>query len=190
MTVSGKRVLELGPGSSLATGRLLLQAGAASYTAVDQFRLAEPVDGLEYIVTGFPNLPGVEGTYDLVVSNATLEHVADVAALFARLGELVSPSAAMVHHVDAKIHMRWVRDRDPLNLLRYHDRVYRLMSFPGVPNRLRSSDYIAAAQAAGFTATAEAVALADASYLASFPATRYERGDIAMLSFALICARA
>ncbi len=40
VSVSGRSVLELGPGSSLATGSLLLAHGAASYTAVDAFRLA------------------------------------------------------------------------------------------------------------------------------------------------------
>ena len=40
VSVRGCSVLELGPGSSLATGSLLLAHGAASYTAVDAFRLA------------------------------------------------------------------------------------------------------------------------------------------------------
>lgn len=40
VSVSGRSVLELGPGSSLATGSLLLAHGATSYTAVDAFRLA------------------------------------------------------------------------------------------------------------------------------------------------------
>lgn len=46
VSVTGRSVLELGPGSSLATGSLLLAHGAASYTAVDAFRLAgdETVD--------------------------------------------------------------------------------------------------------------------------------------------------
>ncbi len=44
VTVRGRSVLELGPGSSLATGALLLAHGAKSYTAVDAFRLADDED--------------------------------------------------------------------------------------------------------------------------------------------------
>jgi hypothetical protein len=40
VSVKDRAVLELGPGSSLATGALLLAHGAKSYTAVDAFRLA------------------------------------------------------------------------------------------------------------------------------------------------------
>ena len=40
VSVEGRSVLELGPGSSLATGTLLLSQGAKSYLAVDAFPLA------------------------------------------------------------------------------------------------------------------------------------------------------
>ncbi|WP_288430835.1 hypothetical protein [uncultured Agrobacterium sp.] len=55
VSVSGRSVLELGPGSSLATGSLLLAHGAASYTAVDAFRLAgeETADFLHDAVRRF-----------------------------------------------------------------------------------------------------------------------------------------
>ena len=45
--------------------------------------------------------------------------------------------------------MRWVRPRDPWNILRYPAGLYRVaMSFPGSPNRLLASDYVAAASRA------------------------------------------
>jgi hypothetical protein len=164
--VRGKRVLEIGPGPDLGTGAVLLADGARSYHAVDMFALADrdltdiygvlarrigPIDPdrLDYTIATFPGLPEVSGVFDVVVSHATLEHIDDVPGLFRRLRQLV-PDGAMCHHVDAMTHTRFIRERDPLNILRFGDRAYRLMSFPGIPNRLRAGDYTDAAVAAGF----------------------------------------
>jgi hypothetical protein len=47
--------------------------------------------------------------------------------------------------------MRGVRERDPLNILRCSEPVYRgLLSFPGAPDRLRAGDYLEALRAAAF----------------------------------------
>ena len=166
---SGKRVLEVGPGSDMSTGAVALARGAAAYRAVDLFdntgqadaglydelgrRLGEPVDSerLDFTLASFPELPEVDGEHDVVISNATLEHVEDVPGLFSSLRRLAAPDAAMVHHVDGQTHMRWIKDVDPLNILRYSDQTYeRLLEFPGAPNRLRADDYLQAARAAGW----------------------------------------
>src|SRR5215218_9326088 len=102
----GKRVLEVGPGSDKSTGAVILARGAASYQAVDLFdntgqadpalyralgrRLGTPVDvgNLRFTLASFPELGEVEGAHDLVVSNATLEHIDDVRGLFASLRRL------------------------------------------------------------------------------------------------------
>src|SRR5919197_1496041 len=115
---TGKRVLEVGPGSDLSTGAVMLARGAASYRAVDLFdntdqadpalyrelgrRLGAPVDvtRLGFTLASFPGLEEVEGAYDLLVSNATLEHVKDVGGLFVSLRRLAAPGARMVHNVD------------------------------------------------------------------------------------------
>jgi SAM-dependent methyltransferase len=167
---SGQAVLEVGPGPDLATGALILDRGAASYASVDLFdnrsqtppelyrrlesRIGSPVDHsrLSFTQTSFPDLPDLTDTYDLVISNACLEHVADVGALFRRLRELVAPGGRMVHQIDGKAHMRWFRDRDPLNHLRYSDRIYcSILDFPGAPNRLRAADYASLARRGGWS---------------------------------------
>jgi Methyltransferase domain len=189
---SGKRILEIGPGSDLLTGELLLASGAVEYTAVDAFSLAEPQPPIEYVVTSFPMLPDLEGEYDLVVSNATLEHLDDVPATFLRLSELTADGGAWCHYVDAKTHMRWIKDRDPLNLLRYSDAVYGMMSFPGIPNRLRASDYVAAAAGAGFALEVHAGRRADPRYLDCIRTRthrHYPRSDLSLLSFMLTGSR-
>lgn len=208
----GKRVLEIGPGTDLTTGAIIRHRGAASYTAVDGFdnRSAERTaalfaelgrtvgaeiseDDLVFIRTRFPGLPDAEGPFDVIVSHATLEHLPEIPALFARLRELAAPGARMVHEVDAMTHMRWIRERDPLNILRYSDTVYRnLLSFPGAPNRLRSGDFAAAAATAGWSVVRVVPdAQAHAGYVARVrprlsPAYR-DRDDLGLLAFTMVC---
>jgi Methyltransferase domain len=166
ISIEGKRVLEIGPGPDLGTGAVLLADGAQSYHAVDMFPLADrdltdfyaalerrigKIDSqrMRYTIAGFPELPELNEEFDVVLSHATLEHIADIPGLFRRLRQLV-PAGVMCHHVDAMTHTGVIRERDPLNILRFGDAMYRLMSFPGVPNRLRAGDYADAARAAGF----------------------------------------
>lgn len=167
---AGRHIVELGPGNDLGTGLLLLARGAASYTAVDRFDLLSQTDPrfnaelaaicgvdlddalnrISYHVTTFPEMPALTGPFDTVLSSAALEHFDDVPATMARLSELTVPGTFHCHLIDPKAHMRWLRDRDPWNLLRYSDRTYRsLLRYPGSPNRLLASDFVTIAQAQG-----------------------------------------
>jgi hypothetical protein len=138
-------------------------------------------------------MPGLAETYDLVVSNAALEHFDDVAGTFARLAELVVPGGVMCHHVDGMVHMRGLRPRDPLNLLRYPGPVYRAMSFRGVPNRLRAQDYVAAARATGWAPTVVPGLVAPPAYVAwarrGLARPYRDRDDLELLTFTLVATR-
>lgn len=207
-----KRVLEIGPGTDLTTGAIIRHRGAASYTAVDGFDNRSPErtaalfaelgrnvgaeiseDDLRFVRTQFPDLPDAEGPYDVIVSHATLEHLPEIPALFARLRELAAPGARMVHEVDAMTHMRWVREHDPLNVLRYSETTYRkLLSFPGAPNRLRSGDFTAAATATGWSVVRVTPDTeADPHYLERvrphLAAPYRNREDLALLCFTMVC---
>lgn len=209
---AGARVLELGPGSDLATGAVMLHRGASSYCAVDLFdnrgqadpalypelsrSLGSPIDPsrLDFCQTAFPALPDVDGEWDLIVSNATLEHIDDIPALFRRLAELAAPGARMVHHVDAQTHMRWIRQIDPWNILRYPNGVYaRMLRFPGAPNRLLAGDYVRAAASAGWSgAVARGAICADENYLSRARLARRFRSagpDLRFLTFTLVASR-
>lgn len=169
LQVAGRHVLEVGPGPDLGTGFALVALGAASYTAVDRFPLAEgahaefyralgarlgvDVDAtlsrVRYIVGTIPTPIDPPEVFDAFVSNTAFEHVADVESVFAWMASLAAPGAVHIHVVDAQTHMRWVRPRDPWNILRYPAGLYRIaLSFPGAPNRLLASDYVAAASPA------------------------------------------
>ncbi len=208
----GRRVLEIGPGSDLATGAVMLDRGASSYCAVDLFdnraqadpalypalsrTLGAAVDPsrLEFCQTAFPSLPDLHGEWDLIVSNATLEHIEDIPVLFRRLYEVSAPGARMVHHIDAQTHMRWIREIDPWNILRYRDGVYeRMLRFPGAPNRLLAGDYMRSAQSAGWSpASVRGDVRADEDYASRARLARPFRSagpDLRMLTFTLVAER-
>lgn len=211
ITWRNKRVLEVGPGSDLATGAVMMQRGASAYCAVDLFdnrdqagpslypelsrTLGSPVDpsALEFRQTAFPDLPDVDGEWDLLVSNATLEHIEKIPALFRRLSELAAPGARMVHHIDAQTHMRWIREADPWNILRYPDSLYdRVLRFPGAPNRLLAGDYTRAAESAGWSAVPVGDVRADQDYLARTRLAKRFRSagpDLRLLTFTLVATR-
>ena len=207
-----KRVLEIGPGSDLATGAVMMHRGAVSYCAVDLFdnreqadptlyrelasALGSPTDAaaLGFCQTAFPELPDVTGEWDLIVSNATLEHIEQIPALFRRLAQLAAPGAQMVHHVDAQTHMRWIREHDPWNILRYPSALYdRALRFPGAPNRLLAGDYVRAAQANGWSeASVWGDAQADEDYLSRTRLAQRFRSagpDLRLLTFTLVASR-
>jgi hypothetical protein len=99
----------------------------------------------------------------------------------------------MVHHIDAQTHMRWFRDHDPLNILRYSDSVYRrLLDFPGAPNRLRASEYQRFAAESGWSAASVVGRRASDGYVSRTCVTRRFRGrdDLGVLTFTLVASAA
>jgi Methyltransferase domain len=172
------------------------QADPALYPELSS-TLGRPIDPsrLRFCQTAFPALPDVDGEWDLIVSNATLEHIEDIPSLFRRLAELAAPGARMVHHVDAQTHMRWIREIDPWNILRYPEAVYaRMLRFPGAPNRLLAGDYVSAAESAGWSeARVRGALCADENYLSRIRLARRFRSagpDLRFLTFTLVADRA
>jgi hypothetical protein len=82
-----------------------------------------------------------ENGFDLFVSRATVEHFQDVPAFFQRIKYALRSGGMMASLIDIKTHTRYIRDVDPLNLLRYPDRAYHLLGYSGIPNRWRKRDY-------------------------------------------------
>jgi SAM-dependent methyltransferase len=78
---------------------------------------------------------------DLVVSNAAFEHFDDVGDVIAQVSQVIKPGGKIVATIDLQTHSRWIRDKDPNNIYRYSDSVYRRFYFPGQPNRVRPHVY-------------------------------------------------
>jgi SAM-dependent methyltransferase len=158
-SIEGLRILELGPGSDLGLGCYLLSLGAASYTALDRNPLAVMVTDSFY--NAFCDRAGISrslaaklqyvadpafdvgklGPVDLVISNAAFEHFDDPAQVIRSMRQIISPGGTALLFVDLKTHSRWIRDKDPHNIYRYPEWLYRLFYFPGQPNRKRPADY-------------------------------------------------
>lgn len=164
-SLRGKRVLELGPGSDLGVGLLLIAKGASSYTGFDRNNLASNVppgfyqrlaarvpevdlasltDGRISYVTreDFDVSAGITAGVDVVLSNAAFEHFDDVRSTVRQLTQVANPSTKLVVEIDMQTHSRWIREVDPNNIYRYPKWLYDLFRFPGQPNRWRPDDYV------------------------------------------------
>lgn len=91
-----------------------------------------------------------EDGVDVVVSQAAFEHFDDVRRTCWQLARAVRPNGVLVAEIDLMTHSRWIRDRDPLNIYRHSDKLYRLLHFRGIPNRLRPNEYVDALRVAGW----------------------------------------
>jgi SAM-dependent methyltransferase len=89
--------------------------------------------------------------FDLVLSNAAFEHFEDVKQVISELSAVTRKGAILVCNVDLMTHSRWIRQRDPNNIYRYADWLYRLMKFDGIPNRIRPQQYKAFLEENGWT---------------------------------------
>jgi len=96
-----------------------------------------------------PRLAGGR-SFDLIVSCAAFEHYDDPAQAIASLTQVARPGCESVHIIDLQTHSRWIRERDPNNIYRYPERLYRLFRFPGQPNRQRPADYVSGFEAQGW----------------------------------------
>lgn len=156
--VAGKTVLEIGCGLSLATAYYLVAVGGArrvfaydwfrcrhenDEAVVRQFDLTRHGTNVNYITGDYQALlQGIPaGQVDLVLSNAVLEHVADLPALFTVLGELLSPNGAMYHRVDLRCHNRFKRCGE-LYFHTFSEKLWNAMgNRVGQPNRWLLGDY-------------------------------------------------
>lgn len=171
VSIEGKRILELGPGSDLGIGLSLLHAGAVEYCAVDRYPLAidtppsfyerlAAASGVSLGPLSDPSLLRYEvrpdfdlralGPFDVVLSNAAFEHFDDVDGVIRQLADLAVPGALFFAEIDLQTHSRWIRDRDPNNIYRYAEQLYRVFYFPGQPNRVRPAQYQQAMERAGW----------------------------------------
>ena len=182
--LAGKRVVEIGPGDNLGAAFLFALHGAEVWT-LDAFvvtrepgadeataealaqraafgdRTESPLNVLHTVHTvyGVPLERATDvladGTFDLVLSNAVLEHVHNLDAALSQLDALLAPGGLQVHAVDLRDHGVFSRAGiHELAFLGVSDLVWRRMGDNiGLPNRRRMSAYRSAMRELGYDAT-------------------------------------
>ena len=114
-------------------------------------------DRLALIQAPFEEMSFPDKSFDYVYSLATLEHVADVSGLLAKMHQIMADGAVGYHIMDLREHhtnLRHVPDKNTsTDFLRYSKAEWEEKYPPGSPfyiNRLRASDFRTLLEQAGF----------------------------------------
>jgi SAM-dependent methyltransferase len=116
-----------------------------------QFSNGSLAEDFVYQQVNFPYLENLPtGKFDFVISQAVWEHISNPEIVLGNLIKAARKGAIFLNRVDLSTHSSYFKDIDPLNLLRYSDKIYDLLAFPGTPNRYRCSDYLHISRSLGF----------------------------------------
>ena len=95
-----------------------------------------------FVSKDFNFLNAIEpATIDLVFSQAAFEHFDKIEETVNQLNVVCKPGAILIAEIDLRTHSRWIRGKDPNNIYRYSKWIYNLLSFKGIPNRIRPYQY-------------------------------------------------
>lgn len=87
--------------------------------------------------------------FDVIFSNAVMEHVRSVEDSLTVMRELLAPGGLMFHEVDFRSHQRF--EKHGLQFLEYSPGLWRMMtSHTGEPNRVRAATYLEILRRLGF----------------------------------------
>jgi len=180
--VTGKDILEIGPGHTLEVLEEALASGAKSCTAVDVVEYVT-IDHaarkhIDYRVYDGKRLPFPSGRFDCIWSHTAFEHLRYPKVTVMECFRLLRPGGRMVVHVDLGDHSYYGRGTPlPLKLfecLRYPEWLWTLMKWnrSSYVNRLRKSEWKRLFEEAGFVLNAEAGSVSQEIDRA-LPALRY-----------------
>jgi len=78
---------------------------------------------------------------DLIFSHAAFEHFDNIEETIKSLSNVTTKGAIAIILIDLMTHSRWIRDKDPINIYRYPEWLYRIFNFRGIPSRVRPYQY-------------------------------------------------
>ncbi|MCP4976127.1 MAG: class I SAM-dependent methyltransferase [Maribacter sp.] len=79
--------------------------------------------------------------FDLVVSNAAFQQFDNPVKTISQLSKIAKSGAKFIALIDLKTHTRYLKTKDPLNIYRYNDFIFKPLRFKGSPNRMRPYEY-------------------------------------------------
>lgn len=165
------RAVEVGPGDLSGVGLMLLANGCSQVDLINRFKtktdsvLQDQVN--RTILSKHPTVStdrlqhhcGKSSAaetffrqnrgYDFILSAAVLEHVYDPVAAIQSMAEALNPGGTMVHIVGSIDHGQFSDKFHDLSYLRLPALLYAPLGAAGGPNRVYSSTYSAACEAAG-----------------------------------------
>lgn len=123
--LSGKTILEIGPGNGLLTAKYASEKGAAFTWLIDSEPIAEQSNGTTdacYLTNGLVSLRGIAAqSVDYIFSNAVLEHVRlrEFSEMVQEMRRVLKPNGIMSHEIDFRDHLQ-----EALNSYRFSERLW------------------------------------------------------------------
>jgi ubiquinone/menaquinone biosynthesis C-methylase UbiE len=161
VSMSGKDILEIGPGQTLEVLERARAAGARSCTAIDVLDYLSHeqarVKQIAYVVYDGKAMPLASESIDLICSYTALEHVRYPSTTVQECFRILRPRGKLVSVIDLGDHSFYG------NKTSYPDRVFHCLRYPewlwnlmrwnrsSYVNRLRQSDWLRLFAEAGFT---------------------------------------
>ena len=169
--MSGKDILEIGPGQTLEVLERAQAAGARSCTAIDVLDYLSHeqarVKQITYVVYDGREMPLETGSVDLICSYTALEHVRYPSMTVQECFRILRPGGMLVSVIDLGDHSFYGKNKAYLDrvfhCLRYPEWLWNLMRWnrSSYVNRLRQSDWIRLFAEAGFVMRAHESTVSD-----------------------------
>jgi SAM-dependent methyltransferase len=160
VSISGKDILEIGPGQTLEVLERARVAGARSCTAIDVCdyldREQAKVKQITYVVYGGREMPLATESVDLICSYTALEHARYPSMTVQECFRILRPGGKLVSVIDLGDHSYYGKNKSypdrVFDCLRYPEWLWNLMRWnrSSYVNRLRRSDWIRLFAEAGF----------------------------------------
>ena len=171
VSMSGKDILEIGPGQTLEVLERAMAAGARSCTAIDvlNYLSCEEANGrqITYVVYDGREMPLATESLDLICSYTALEHVRYPSMTVQECFRVLRPGGKLVSVIDLGDHSYYGKHKPypdrVFDCLRYPEWVWNLMRWnrSSYVNRLRQSDWIRLFAEAGFVMCAQEATVSD-----------------------------
>lgn len=171
VSMSGKDILEIGPGQTLEVLERAMAAGARSCTAIDVLNYLSCEEAnrrqITYVVYDGREMPLATESLDLICSYTALEHVRYPSMTVQECFRVLRPGGKLVSVIDLGDHSYYGKHKPyperVFDCLRYPEWLWNLMRWnrSSYVNRLRQSDWIRLFTEAGFVMWAQEATVSD-----------------------------